>query len=60
MHIFLVLLAPPYDDKLYLKVYREAAELFLRPDVLAWLLQADSESEVFQFFRSPEKFVVDW
>ncbi len=55
VHVFLVLLAPPYDDKLYLKVYKEAGELFLRDDVLPWLLAADSANEVMNFFRSPEK-----
>ena len=28
-------------------------------DVLEWLLQAENETEVFQFFRSPEKFLYD-
>ena len=59
VHIFLVMVAPPYDDRLYLKFYREAAELFQREDVLRWLLDADSETEVFQFFRSPEQFLFD-
>lgn len=55
VHIFLVLLAPPYDDRLYLKVYKEAGELFLRDDVLPWLLAAESPNEILNFFRSPEK-----
>lgn len=60
VHIFLALVAPPYDDKLYLKIYKEVAELFLRGDVLDWLLNAETENDIFGFLRSPEKFVVDW
>lgn len=60
VHVFLVMVAPPWDDKMYLKFYREAAELFLRDDVLPWLLHAESENDVFQFFRSPEKFTTEW
>ena len=59
VHIFLVMVAPPYNDKLYLKFYREAAELFQRDDVLEWLLEAENETDVFQFFRSPEQFLFD-
>lgn len=58
-HVFLVLVAPPWDDKLYLKVYREAAELFLRDDVLPWLLEATSETEIMNFFRGPERYLVE-
>lgn len=58
-HVFLVLLAPPWDDRLYLKIYKEAGELFLRDDVLPWLLQAESANDVFNFFRSPEQFLYE-
>ncbi|MBI4881934.1 MAG: PTS sugar transporter subunit IIA [Planctomycetes bacterium] len=57
VHIFLVLLAPPYDDKLYLKVYREVAQLFLHEGVLPFLLAARAENDIFQFFRTPERFI---
>ncbi|MFH0945923.1 MAG: PTS sugar transporter subunit IIA [Planctomycetota bacterium] len=60
VHIFLVIVGPPYNDRLYLKIYKEAAELFLHEHTLEWLLDATSESEVLQFLRSPEKFVIDW
>lgn len=60
VHIFLVMIAPPWDDKLYLKFYKEAAELFLREDVLNWLMNAENETEVIQFFRSPEKYTTEW
>ncbi|MFG0319494.1 MAG: PTS sugar transporter subunit IIA [Planctomycetota bacterium JB042] len=56
VHVFLVLLAPPWDDKLYLKIYREAAELFLRDDVLPYLLSAETENDVLNFFRHPERY----
>lgn len=60
VHVFLVLVAPPYDDRLYLKVYREAATLFLRDDVLPWLLDARNATEILQFFRAPERFLAEW
>ena len=57
VHVFLALVAPPWDDRLYLKVYREAAELFRRSDVLPWLLAARTPNDVFNFFRAPERFL---
>src|SRR5690606_25013517 len=56
VHVFLVLLAPPWDDKLYLRIYREAAELFLREDVLPFLMEAETENDVLNFFRHSEKY----
>lgn len=55
VHIFLVLLAPPYDDRHYLKIYREVGELFLREDTLMRLLRAETPSEIMNYFRSPER-----
>ncbi len=52
VHVFLVLVAPPWDDRLYLKFYREAADLFLRDGALETLLAARTESDVLAFFRS--------
>ncbi len=52
VHIFLVLVAPPWDDRLYLKIYREAGELFLRSATLPHLLAARTENDVFNFFRA--------
>ena len=60
VHILLVIVAPPYDDRLYLKIYKEAASMFLQDHTLSWLLEANSESEILQFIRAPEKFVIDW
>lgn len=59
VHIFLVMVAPPWDDRMYLKFYREAAELFLNEDVLPWLMAAETETDVFQFFRAPERYLAD-
>ena len=53
-HVFLVLVAPPWDDRVYLKFYREAADLFLRAGALEALLTAKTESEVLGFFRRGE------
>jgi mannitol/fructose-specific phosphotransferase system IIA component (Ntr-type) len=51
VHVFLVLVAPPWDDRLYLKVYREAGTIFLRDDTLPRLLAARHANDVFNFFR---------
>jgi len=55
VHVFLVLVAPPWDDRLYLKFYREAADLFLREGALETLLAAKIESDVLEFFRKPDE-----
>ncbi len=59
-HAFLVLVAPPWDDRLYLKLYKEAAEIFLRDDALPYLLRAQSETEILRFFRDPTVAAEDW
>lgn len=53
VHVFLVIVAPPWDDKLYLRVYREAAEIFLREETLPHLLEAATANDIFNFFRDP-------
>lgn len=57
VHVFLALVAPPWDDRLYLKVYRELGELFRNEAVLPWLLEAESVNDVFNFFRAPERYL---
>jgi mannitol/fructose-specific phosphotransferase system IIA component (Ntr-type) len=52
VHVFLVLVAPPWDDRLYLKIYREAGTIFLRDDTLPNLLGARNTNDVFNFFRA--------
>jgi mannitol/fructose-specific phosphotransferase system IIA component (Ntr-type) len=46
VHFFFAVVAPPYDDKLYLEVYRSIGELFRRGGTREALLAAKSEHEV--------------
>ncbi|MBI3271265.1 MAG: PTS sugar transporter subunit IIA [Planctomycetes bacterium] len=41
VHFFLALVAPPYDDQKYLKVYRRIATLFTDEEVVRELLAAE-------------------
>lgn len=46
VHFVFAIVAPPYDDKLYLQVYKRIAEVFGRPDVKAELLAAPDPHEL--------------
>lgn len=49
---FFMLASPPYDDRVYLQVYRELAPMLMDEDFIAALESADSEQGVYQVFRS--------
>ncbi len=49
--LFLLLAAPPYDDRTYLQAERALAELLLDEDVVAELLTAATPQEVFNLLR---------
>lgn len=46
VHFFIGVVAPPYDDKLYLQVYKLLAQAFLRKEVRDGLRAAADEHEV--------------
>jgi len=46
VHFFFAVVAPPYDDKLYLETYRSIGELFRAEGARKALLEADSEHEI--------------
>ncbi len=46
VHFFFAAVAPPYDDKLYLEVYRSIGELMRREGIRAELLRAKDEHEI--------------
>lgn len=50
-HLFLMLAAPPYEDKLYLKVYREFAEMVANDWVLDAFMDAASPQDVLNVLR---------
>ncbi|MCK4412408.1 MAG: PTS sugar transporter subunit IIA [Candidatus Eisenbacteria sp.] len=50
-HIFLVLIAPPYDDTLYLRIYKQIAEAFTFRDAGRTLQEAENEGEVLRALK---------
>jgi mannitol/fructose-specific phosphotransferase system IIA component (Ntr-type) len=51
-HVFFVLVAPPFDDTLYLRVYRQLAEAFLHPGSIAPLMAVNSDGELVRALKS--------
>jgi mannitol/fructose-specific phosphotransferase system IIA component (Ntr-type) len=51
-HLFVVLVAPPYDDSLYLRIYRQLAEAFTFKDAAAAFMAARDEGEVIRAFKT--------
>ncbi|MBA2481066.1 MAG: PTS sugar transporter subunit IIA [Planctomycetes bacterium] len=49
--LFFLLAAPPYDDRIYLQVYRELAELIQREEIIDRLLAAREVQDVFNALR---------
>lgn len=53
-HLFFVMAAPPYDDALYLKVFKALAELFHSDSLNDELMAATSEYEVIRAIKKVE------
>jgi mannitol/fructose-specific phosphotransferase system IIA component (Ntr-type) len=51
VHLFLVMAAPPYDDNLYLKVFKSLAEILRFDYFRQELLDASSEYEIIRAFK---------
>lgn len=54
VHLFFVMAAPPYDDQLYLRVFKSLAELLHFDHFRRRLLEASSEYEVIKAFKEME------
>lgn len=52
VRIFIPIVGPPYDDKVYLKIYRQLGELLLEEGVAEQLLAVDEPGEVIRIFGS--------
>jgi mannitol/fructose-specific phosphotransferase system IIA component (Ntr-type) len=50
VHIFIAIVCPPYDDKLYLKLYPEIAKKFHHLDIVQHLLYAQEPGEFIRIF----------
>jgi mannitol/fructose-specific phosphotransferase system IIA component (Ntr-type) len=46
VHIFLPIIGPPYNDKIYLKIYRRIGELLLEEGILDRFMEVDQPGEV--------------
>ncbi|UCC44502.1 MAG: PTS sugar transporter subunit IIA [Candidatus Zixiibacteriota bacterium] len=53
-HMFFVMAAPPYDDALYLKVFKSLAEMLQYDGLREELMAAQSPGEVIRALRSAE------
>jgi PTS system fructose-specific IIC component len=50
--LFVLLTSPPWDDRTYLQVYREFAQLVRDEEALAGLMTAQTEQDVFNTLRT--------
>jgi PTS system fructose-specific IIC component len=50
-HLFFIFVAPPYDDALYLKIYRQLAEAFTFHDAARGFMEARDEGEVIRALK---------
>jgi fructose PTS system EIIBC or EIIC component len=50
-HLFFVMVAPPYDDTSYLRLYRQLAEAFSQRDFRAEFMSAQSEGEILRLVK---------
>ena len=54
VHLFFVMAAPPYDDTLYLKLFKALSELFHSDSLNEELLSATSEYEIIRAIKKVE------
>ena len=54
VHLFFAMAAPPYDDRRYLKVYRDLATALLDASVIDGLQEVEDPSEVLYILKNVE------
>ena len=54
VHLFFIMAAPPYDDNLYLKVFKALAEKLQYESFREELMAASSPGEIYRIIRSME------
>lgn len=52
--LFFAMVAPPYDDKVYLSIYKEIGGLILKDESRQRLLDAKTEHEIIRVFQTLE------
>lgn len=50
-HLFFIMVAPPYDDTVYLKLYKQLAEAFSVRDMRNEFMDAQSEGEIVRLVK---------
>ncbi len=50
-HLFFVFVAPPYDDTLYLRIYKQMAEAFAFRDAARAFMEAQDEGEILRALK---------
>jgi mannitol/fructose-specific phosphotransferase system IIA component (Ntr-type) len=53
-HLFFVMAAPPYDDNLYLKVFKSLAEMLRNESFRRELMEIENPGEVIRLIRAAE------
>ncbi len=51
-HLFFVFVAPPYDDTLYLRIYKQMAEAFTFHDAARAFMEAQDEGEILRALKA--------
>jgi PTS system fructose-specific IIC component len=51
-HLFFVFVAPPYDDTLYMRVYKQMAEAFTYDDAARVFMEANDEGEIIRALKN--------
>lgn len=54
VHMFFVMAAPPYDDSLYLKVFKSLAEILVDENTREQLMTAEHPGEIIRIIKSVE------
>jgi PTS system nitrogen regulatory IIA component len=52
VHVFLPIVGPPYNDKIYLKIYRRIGELLSEEGILDRFMEVDQPGEVIRILGS--------
>ncbi len=52
VHLFFAMVSPPYEDRMYLKIYHSLATLLLRPETFQAFMDARIANDIWQILES--------
>ncbi len=52
VHLFFGMVSPPYEDRVYLKVYRQLASILIQPENIQEFLEAKEPSEILRLLET--------